>query len=108
MNVLKSKDGFGKVLAVALLFALVFVGGLVTGRYVVNVPGLAKSETVFEFGGVEGASYVIFKEGSIYYARNGKTGVIDYSGTDASKIIQATINALTNGGKIFIEQTSKR
>lgn len=97
MNVLKPKNGFGKVLAVALLFTLVFVAGLITGRYVVNVPGLAKSETVFEFGGVEGASYVIFKEGSIYYARNGKTGVIDYSGTDASKIIQNAIDATTTG-----------
>lgn len=102
MNVLKLKNGFGKVLVVALLFAFVFVAGLITGRYVVNVPGLAKSETVFEFGGVEGASYVIFKEGSIYYARNGKTGVTDYSGTDASKIIQNAIGAITSGGIIHI------
>ncbi len=48
------------------------------------------------------ASYVIFTDGSTVYARNGLTGEIEFSGTDASTVIQNTINALTNGGKIFI------
>jgi len=47
-------------------------------------------------------SYIIFKEDSKYLARNGKTGVIDYSGTDASSVIQSVFNALT-AGRVFIK-----
>lgn len=36
---------------------------------------------------VESASYVVFKDGSTYFAKNGTTGAIDYSGTNASEII---------------------
>jgi parallel beta-helix repeat protein len=49
------------------------------------------------------ASYIIWKDGSTYYAKNGHTGQIDYSGSDASTVIQTTINALTSGGEIFIK-----
>jgi len=49
-------------------------------------------------------SYIIFKEDSKILARNGKTGVVEYSGTNASTVIQSVINALTNGGKIFIKK----
>jgi len=48
-------------------------------------------------------TYIVFKEDSKYLARNGKTGVIDYSGTDASTVIQSVIDVLTNGGLIFIK-----
>jgi hypothetical protein len=50
------------------------------------------------------ASYIIFIDGNYIKARNGKTGNIDYSGVDAGVIIQNVINALTNGGKIFIKR----
>jgi len=49
------------------------------------------------------ASYIIFEEEGKYYAVNGKTGVIDYFGTDANTVIQSAVNSLTNGGKIFIK-----
>jgi len=42
-------------------------------------------------------SYIIFKEDSKILARNGKTGVIEYSGSDGASVIQSAINALTNG-----------
>jgi len=48
-------------------------------------------------------TYVIFKDDSTIYARNGITGVIDWSSTDASAVINACIGNLTNGGKIFIK-----
>jgi hypothetical protein len=70
-------SGFGKVLAVALVITLVFFAGVITERYIINSPRLGKFETVSEFGGMECASYVIFKEGSTYYAKNGKTGNIE-------------------------------
>jgi hypothetical protein len=61
-------------------------------------------ETVVEAGsGVETASYIIFQENGMIYAKNGKTGKIEFSGADAATVIQSAINALTNGGKIFIK-----
>jgi len=50
------------------------------------------------------SSYTVFKIGSIYYAEaNFSTGT-NYSGTDTATVIQATVDALTNGGKIFIKR----
>jgi len=52
----------------------------------------------------QSASYVIFKSGSTIYAKNGATGQIEFSGTDAATVIQAAINALTSGGIVYIKQ----
>jgi len=52
----------------------------------------------------ETASYIIFKVGTTYYAKNGETGEIEFSGTDASTVIQSALNALpAEGGRIFIK-----
>jgi len=52
----------------------------------------------------ETASYVVFKVGAMYYAKNGRTGQIEFSGTDAATVIQSAIVALAErGGKIFIK-----
>jgi len=50
------------------------------------------------------ASYIIWRDGSTYYAKNGTTGAIDYSGADAATVIQAALNALhpTYGGTVYI------
>ena len=48
-------------------------------------------------------SYIIFQDGNIVYAKNGRTGAIEFSSSDASSVIQQAINALPNGGKIFIK-----
>lgn len=53
-------------------------------------------------------SYLIFTSPSdvypkMYFARNGLTGDIDFSGTDASTVIQNAINALSEG-TIFIKR----
>jgi len=59
--------------------------------------------TTIESGSmVETASYVVFRDGSTYFAKNGTTGAIDYSGTNASLLIQQTIDALSYG-RIFFE-----
>jgi hypothetical protein len=59
---------------------------------------------------VEEASYVIFgveKNGDgvvdEIYAKNGRTGEIEFAGTDASTVIQQAINVLPERGKIFIK-----
>lgn len=61
----------------------------------------------------ETASYIIFKDGSDYYAKNGQTGVIDYGGSgDAGDVdgasfpavMNAVYAALTGGGLVFIKK----
>lgn len=52
----------------------------------------------------QAASYVIFKDGSTIKAKNGTTGQIDYSGTDAVIIIQSVNDVLPNGGVIFFKE----
>jgi len=44
------------------------------------------------------ASYIIYKVGNVYYARNGRTGNIDFSSTDASEVVNDIINALPDEG----------
>lgn len=50
----------------------------------VNVPDFAK--------------YFIYNSGSTYYAKNGATKAIDYSGTDAGAVINSALTASTSGG----------
>jgi len=40
-------------------------------------------------------SYIIWTDGTNYYAKNGKTGQIDYSGSDASTVIQSVLDAVS-------------
>jgi len=59
--------------------------------------------TVLQDGSLAvGASYIIFQEDGRVKARNGTTGVIEFSGTDAAEVIQAAWDSLTAGGKIFL------
>jgi hypothetical protein len=48
------------------------------------------------------ASYIIFKDGDYIKARNGLTGQIDFSGTDAATVIQNCINSASSYSKIII------
>jgi len=49
----------------------------------------------------EEASYIIFKKNGDIFARNGDSGNIEFSGTDAATVIQNAIDALgANGGVI--------
>jgi len=55
---------------------------------------------------VEEASYIVFTDGSRYYAKNGSTGIIEYSDVDATNVIQYAIdkvNAL-GGGKVLVRR----
>ena len=51
-------------------------------------------------------SYIIFKVGDTILAKNGLTGQVEFSGTDASKVIQQAVDAVSNagGGRIFIKR----
>jgi hypothetical protein len=45
----------------------------------------------------EVASYIVFTDGNMCYAKNGRTGQIEFGGVDAKAVIQRTLNALTPG-----------
>ena len=45
------------------------------------------------------ASYIVFKEGDKYYAKNGSTGIVEYSDADASNVIQYAIDKTVESGK---------
>jgi len=50
------------------------------------------------------ASYIIWTDGSTYYALNGSTGEIDYSGTDAATVIQNAVDNTPTYGKVVITE----
>lgn len=57
----------------------------------------------FPNGGPADATYLIGAQRSKFFALNQKTGRIDYSGHDATTVIQNAIDALSNiGGKVYI------
>ena len=50
------------------------------------------------------ASYIIYTDGKMYYAKNGDTGMIEYSDADASNVFQYVADKLKNvGGTIFVK-----
>jgi hypothetical protein len=53
---------------------------------------------------VEPASYIVFTDGSKYYAKNGSTGMIEFTDTDFVNLMDSVMNALpAQGGKVFIK-----
>ncbi len=54
------------------------------------------TDSVFTVGTqIEDVSYVLFKDGSTYYAKNGDSGNIKYSGSNATYIINSALADLT-------------
>jgi len=63
--------------------------------------------------GYEDADYIVYTKAGTYYAKDAQTGDIAYggpnnvggvSGKSPSAVIQSAINALPNGGKVFIKK----
>ena len=93
---------FKTYLATVLLVALICIGAT---SYVLSQSS-SQTITIEPASFTETASYIIFKVGDTIYAKNGTTGEIEYSGTDASTVIQQAINAilsLDGRGRIFIK-----
>ena len=67
-------------------------------------PKLTKVEwnALLDHGLEKPTSYIIRINGSTFEAVNAHTGKIDYSGTDASSVIQSAINA--GAGKVFLKR----
>jgi len=56
---------------------------------------------------VSEASFVVFTDGFLVYARNGETGLVDFWGSNASEVIQAAIDGLgLHGGMVLIKEGS--
>ena len=49
------------------------------------------------------ASYIIYYQKG-FYAQNGTTGAVDFSGSDAATVIQSAVNALAEGGLIILRR----
>jgi len=52
---------------------------------------------------VEPASYIVFKDGDLVKAKNGQTGEVEFSDSDAATVLQSAITAM-NGGVLFIKE----
>jgi len=85
---------------------LLYLGGL-GGAYALlkNDINNTRTEINEKIENLALGSYIIYQENGVIYAKNGKTGAIEFSGTDAATVIQQAINALSavGGGKIFIK-----
>jgi len=92
-----------KTYAIALIIA--FFVGLVLGGAIVYSQSSNENITIVSGSFTETASYVIFKVGDTIYAKNGTTGEIEYSGTDASQVINNAISSASSsgGGVIFLK-----
>jgi len=62
------------------------------------------NELVDDYPRKSPCSYIVYREDDTYYADACFKGGTDYSGSDAATVIQSAINALTDGGKIFIKE----
>ncbi len=63
---------------------------IVSGSYIVSSHGTTRC-----------ASYIIYSGSGIFWAENGRTGNIDYSGSDSTFVVQSAITASSSGSKIF-------
>jgi len=61
----------------AIAISLLLIGGII--GYSLANPSLSYSTIIEEGASVQGYSYIIWRDGSTYYAKNGKSGAIDYS-----------------------------
>jgi len=96
---IRKNERLKQVLIFGIIILIVFSIG-----YFVGLTAAQTGTITIEPGSfTETASYVIWTDGTTVYAKNGKTGAIEFSGSDASAVIQSAINALTNGGKILLK-----
>jgi len=80
---------------ISIILALILILSFTSYQWYTYATNGAISSPIWEAGTqVETADYVIFKEGSTYYAKNGSTGEIEFSGTDAATVLESGVDAL--------------
>jgi len=90
---LSKLKGKATIMALAILIIT-----LPTILYIGYQSGLTQSATVVFEHPISDYSYIVWQDGNNYYAKNGETGAIDYSGTNASQIITNTVGS---GGNVI-------
>lgn len=83
---------------IVILLAVIALLSFFFGYYVRGSPA-SISESAFEHP-TSDYSYFIFKDYLTYYATNGETGEIDYSGTSLTQVFSSVQNAMPDGGLI--------
>lgn len=93
-----NRTQLGKKYAVFAIALLLCASGFIASA--VSSNGNAFT-TVIEAGSmVDDASYIVFKDGTNTLARNGTTGAIDYSSSNATSVIQSALNG---GGLVLVK-----
>jgi hypothetical protein len=92
-----------KRLKQAVVLSVIAVCVFSAGYFVGTISAQTGAITIEPGSFTETASYVIWTDGATIYAKNGETGAIDFSGSDASTVIQSAINALPSGGKVLVK-----
>ncbi|MCX6821839.1 MAG: right-handed parallel beta-helix repeat-containing protein [Candidatus Aenigmarchaeota archaeon] len=94
-----------RIKQILIIVFVITISGFFGYRFGLSQSGQFLKSVVEPGSMVSEVSYIVFTDGTNIYARNGMTGEIEFQGTDATTIIQSTINSLgTNGGKIFIKE----
>ena len=96
---IKKRKQLRQALILGIVVLCVFSVGYFVGLTVAQTGTITIEPNSFQTE----ASYIIFTDGTTVYARNGKTGAIDFSGTDASTVIQSAVNAAPTGASIFFK-----
>jgi hypothetical protein len=79
----------------------------VIGRIRIQGVGTSSAQipSILDSGSMaEEASYIVFTDTTgKYFAKNGKTGKIEYSDTNASNVIQYALSSMSGGGRLVIK-----
>ena len=99
---------FEKQVSLKWAIALVLIACLVSSSVVYYVFAVSPSSTVTISGGVyPGApSYTVWREGDYYFAKDAN-GEIEYSGTNASNVVQSCFDVIDSvgGGSVYFNPT---
>jgi len=103
------KSSLKNIVYVTILIVSLLVTIFQLGVWYAHSQAISNPGTTYGPGDVDAYSYIIFKEGSTYYAKNGATRVIDYSGTDALTVVQTAVDVLAagNGGIVYLKGFQK-
>jgi hypothetical protein len=96
----------GKQIKMNTTIALLIVSVLLTtgiSQYIFGNHNEETSSVVIENSMVDTASYIVWTNSTHYFAKNGKTGEIEFSGTDAYTVIQSAINNLPDNGVFVVK-----
>jgi hypothetical protein len=96
-----------KIKRLSIIIFIAIVSGFFGYRFGLSESGNFLKSIVEPGSMVTEASYVIFTDGTNVYARNGNTGEIEFSGADASIVINNALNVLTPG-RTWIEKVVLR